>query len=166
MVVLMGYQALEIIQWRTTIFYDNSITTSLALMVYRENCESFMKNWTFVTRLNKWLRSMFAPKNGLRGTGKHCWSLYARKLIWILLYRPLRQFQNGTATYVAASGLERVLGLARPLCPHAANPFRDRTTCEMYVHSRTVRGLQQWVFQSQHKCDYISMFPCYLTLYK
>ena len=47
-----------------------------------------------------------------------------------------------------------------------ATPSEDRSSCEMYVHSRTVHGRQQWVFQSEHKCSYIGEFQSPVNLFQ
>lgn len=70
------------------------------------------------------------------------------------MHRPNRLFLNGATRPVAASGLEGYFdenGYSRPLCPHAANGFRQ--DCEMHARRKTHKGKVTWVMQARHDGD-------------
>ena len=109
---------------------------------------------------------ILGSENGRNGSGEWRIIFGFENIECITSHRPQRLYLNGNLSYITATGLERVPGLIRPLCPHAGNPFRDRSSCEMYVHSHTVHGRQQWVFQSEHKCSYIGEFRSPVNLFQ
>ncbi|TDL13994.1 hypothetical protein BD410DRAFT_846443 [Rickenella mellea] len=78
---------------------------------------------------------------------------------WTEWFRPMHNFKSGPRE-MAAQGFKKLPDSALPLCPHAANLFRTRSTCIMQPHRQTVQGVTEWRFRNkEHNCMFSMRIP-------
>lgn len=83
----------------------------------------------------------------------------------LLFVRPVRELLSGRLKVACPASYAHLPGYKPPYCPHVANEFRVRSSCEMKVKQVKIDGKLVYVFKApSHACRFIGVsYHCALA---